>query len=81
MERGASAVSMQGMTDEIHVVPLASGSWSVCSGPHGPALSTHREATEAARRAVACAREQDAARVILHDRYGRTRTTLARPRR
>jgi hypothetical protein len=53
----------------------------VCSGPHGPALSTHREATEAARRAVACAREQDAARVILHDRYGRTRTTLARPRR
>jgi hypothetical protein len=81
MDNGAGAVSMQGMTDEIHIVPLDSGSWSVCSGPHGPTLSTHREATEAARRAVDCAREQDAARVVLHDRYGRTRTTLARPRR
>jgi hypothetical protein len=81
MDSGAGVVSIEAMTDEIHVVPLASGSWSVCSGPHGPALSTHREATEAARRAVACAREQDAARVILHDRYGRTRTALARPRR
>jgi hypothetical protein len=69
------------MTDEIHVVPLDSGRWSVCTGPHGPTLSTHREASEAARRAVACAREQDAPRVILHDRYGRTRTTFARPRR
>ena len=53
----------------------------MCTAPHGPALSTHREATEASRRAVDCARERNAERVVLHDRYDRTRTTLARSRR
>jgi hypothetical protein len=68
------------MPDEIHVMPLRSGAWSVCAEPDGPPLSTHPEATEASRTALARARRWGTARVVLHDRYGRTRTTVARAR-
>ena len=64
-------------TAEVHVVPMPDGGWSVRDAPHGPPLSTHHDATEAARRAVDIARERDAPRVVLHDRYARTRVTHA----
>lgn len=66
------------MSTEIHVVPLPDGAWSVRATPHGPPLSIHGDATAAARSAVDGARRYDATRVILHDRYGRARTTHVR---
>ncbi len=58
---------------ELHVIPDAWGTWRVYEANATVALSEHTNATEAKLAAWARAEDRDAVRVVVHDRYHRTR--------
>ena len=68
----ANAASQRG--EEVHVVPEPrAGSWSVYLDPLAPALSKHPSQTDAEAAARAHATLGNCRRIVVHDRYFRTR--------
>src|SRR5256885_1948191 len=57
---------------EVHVIPDERTTWRVYDADADAPLSEHTNATEAELAAQARAEDQDAERVVVHDRYHRT---------
>jgi hypothetical protein len=57
---------------ELHVIPDERSTWRVYETDESRPLSEHATATEAELAAHELARDRDADRVVVHDRYHRT---------
>jgi hypothetical protein len=67
--------------DELHVVPdTRTGTWRVQDPEDGATRSEHTSATEAEVAARAHADDSGVDRVVVHDRYARTRELIRRGR-
>ena len=64
---------------EVHVIPDDRTTWRVYDAGADEAVSEHTSATDAELAAKARAEDQDAQRVVLHDRYHRTHDAARSP--
>ena len=64
---------------EVHVIPDERTTWRVYDRDAKAPLSEHTSATEAELAAQALAQDRDADRVVIHDRYNRTRDAAPSP--
>ena len=64
---------------EVHVIPDERTTWRVFDRDAKAPLSEHTSATEAELAAQALAQDCDADRVVVHDRYNRTRDAAPSP--
>jgi len=60
----------------LHVVADVRGEWGVFEDASRRPLSVHRSATEAEFVAWGHAKDRDSERILVHDRYGRTRPAV-----
>ena len=64
---------------EVHVIPDERTTWRVYDHDAKAPLSEHASATEAELAAQALAQDRHADRVVVHDRYNRTRDAAPSP--
>ena len=64
---------------EVHVIPDERTTWRVFEPEADAPLSEHASATEAEMAARALAHDRQAERVVMHDRYNRTRQVAPSP--
>ena len=64
---------------EVHVIPDERTTWRVYDRDANAPISEHTSATEAELAAQALAQDRDAGRVVVHDRYNRTRDAAPSP--
>ena len=64
---------------EVHVIPDERTIWRVYDRDAEAPLSEHTSATEAELAAQALAQDREADRVVVHDRYNRTRDVAPSP--
>jgi hypothetical protein len=64
---------------EVHVIPDERTTWRVYDRDAKAPVSEHTSATEAELAAQALAQDRDAGRVVVHDRYNRTRDAAPSP--
>jgi len=64
---------------EVHVIPDERTTWRVYDPDAKAPPSEHTSATEAELAARALAQDRDADRVVVHDRYNRTRDAAPSP--
>jgi uncharacterized protein DUF2188 len=75
----SAAADVRKFVTEVHVIPDERTAWRVYDRDADAPLSEHTSATEAELAAQALAQDRDADRVVVHDRYNRTRDAAPSP--